>query len=296
MREQAGLLVAVANWMILLMNTPWTDHTCCCQIRFQVVRPKSEIRYVLSFMDGSPCQNALSGGHKIRLMGLVLAEVVLMRPFRFRLEDTIPRNVDNAQSNKTNPPPGVGRTFQQVSTPGGRSDHEAEWITVDRDEILRQLQGKTATVVIDAIQFCLESELPEDQTFRAEIKHALCKNVLKLLRQHFQTIDRHQERYNDTLLARGSVDEKMTWPPDKAFDLEEDRCSQWMSNALNKRVEDDIATKGETLGNRSQVGTILFLERSGIPKSYVLALLLLLALAPANFILFLSILHAKKDP
>jgi hypothetical protein len=74
--DRIRLLHSFVNWMILLFNTDWTEHACCCEIRFQEMDNR-EIQFVLFEDAQRQCQNSLARGRKLLLLGLVLAEVIL---------------------------------------------------------------------------------------------------------------------------------------------------------------------------------------------------------------------------
>ena len=295
--DQARLLVAFTNWMILLLNTPWTEQACCCRIRFERIRD-GDSRYVLSTMNegGEPCHNVLSKSQKVRVLGLALSEIILRKQLRFSMEDAAalacPSRRTSATSVSRQPSTVLGKVFEENVL----SEDGTHWKPIQRFEILQAIKAKTSSQgVRDAVEFCFEPDIPGDgENTRAEITQALRTKVLAPLLEFFQTVDDDRRRYADTPLRR-QMEAKSAWPACSFYDSKEDCRLRWTAEPTNEKPDGSWRANAPSYGTQSKGFQVIRLEwslgQALLPRSYFLALLLALILAPANIIVFLKIIH-----
>lgn len=296
LNDQARLLVAFTNWMVLLLNTPWTDHACCCQIRFEQ-RFDNDIQYVLSTLSGSeePCHSTLSKSQKVRVLGLVLAEIVLMRPLQFSLEDTVTLSGNSSTTELGYRPSWApGKTFQQMVP----SENGREWKEISRQSLLNEIKNRTMQEVRDAIEFCFRSELPSSgDNVRGEITEAIRKEVLTPLLVYFRVISEVRRRYSGTTLGR-QIDAKYIWPPAESYDSVEDCRLQGMAIAVSQELDDGLTANALLRGNLSPA--LQGVQFAGLasslgpflePRVYLLVFFLAVILAPANIIILYRVAY-----
>ncbi len=296
--DQARLLVAFTNWMVLLLNTPWTDHACCCQIRFEQ-RFDGDRQYVLSTLSGSeePCHSTLSKSQKVRILGLVLSEIILMTPLQFSIEDTVTLS-GNSPTTSTfelghRPSWAPAKTFQQLII----SENGCEWKEISCKSLLSEIKNRTMQDVRDAIEYCLRSEIPSNgDNVRGEITDAIRQQVLAPLVVYFRVVNEVRRHYSGTALVR-QFESKYEWPPVDSYDCVEDCRLQGMAIADNNGVDDGSTTNLLLGGNPTKGlhgGQVVNLASSlwqFLTRGYVLVFLLAMILAPANIIILFRVLY-----
>lgn len=259
--DRARLLFAFANWMVLLFNTPWIDHACCCQIRFEIIG--DGIEYVLSGME-TPCSHTLSRSEKLPMIGLVLSEIILMKPFSL---DDLPEASLSRSSRMSE-----RKLTQFILCENGKVKVEQ----IDRDSMLAEIVNETNETVRDAVQFCLQGEILDDtERCQGELALTLRRNVLTPIYKYFQEIEKDRVEY-----ARTEYSElrkaKYGWPPRASYDHAED-CRL---RTLTQRT-----SKGE-IGDSQFFRWISFQFNTNL---FVLVILLILALA--NIIIVITTMY-----
>ncbi|KAF2405337.1 hypothetical protein EJ06DRAFT_578537 [Trichodelitschia bisporula] len=198
--DQARLLFGFVNWMVLLYNTPWTDHACCCELRFEHL-PDGNTPYVLSGLKRGDCRNALVKGQKLLLLGVVLAQIILGRPLRVPIDTVVGGSGLSSPSSSTGSlTPVVTNSLEELQFKEHWSgDSTMSWEKVDRQRVLRDIAEKTSASVTAAVRYCFENpQLGEGMDFRPDITLDLIQNVLEPFSGHFDIIDSHRGRYSLT--------------------------------------------------------------------------------------------------
>ncbi|KAJ9646654.1 hypothetical protein H2199_002703 [Coniosporium tulheliwenetii] len=184
-RDRASLLLSFANWMVLLWNTPWTSHACCCEIRFERL-PGGEREYTFSATKRSDCHNLLSSHPKLLLLGIVLAELILATPLRILLKDSVSALHGRANAGSLGyrnlELPRLGSCLEQWQpyddTQLGRS--KGGWQPVAQEKILQDVQERSNFEVMKAVEYCLDHpSFAEGEQFRPDLLEHLIIKVLE---------------------------------------------------------------------------------------------------------------------
>ena len=152
--------------MILLWNVPWTNHPCCCTLRFD--DSHSSLRqFYLSSVPNDRCWNTKFTDKKMLLLGLVLAESALGQPVRPVLKETeSPSSSLNWNSYDK------FEIWQRASQP-------SSWRCIQRDELIERIRDSSKSQSFaDAVEYCFEN--PDLACKDTAALDELTVNVLKV--------------------------------------------------------------------------------------------------------------------
>ncbi|KAF2691224.1 hypothetical protein K458DRAFT_399127 [Lentithecium fluviatile CBS 122367] len=160
--DRARLIHGLTNWVLFLWDTEWTAELCCYGLQLErgaVDQDPVEQMFTSKTHNGSDCNHASS---RLRNLGLVIAELVLATPLRFK------KGSDNPN-------------LEQMV--------RGRWSSISLRRILEDVSTKsTSTSLCDVVEFCLtdDSELVGDK-FEPEFLFKCIDEVYEPIRKWYQT-------------------------------------------------------------------------------------------------------------
>ncbi|KAB2570853.1 hypothetical protein DBV05_g10488 [Lasiodiplodia theobromae] len=163
-KEIACLAWKYVNWVILLWDTPWMRDPCSCSLRFER-NGNAEHRHVLSLDPTKECRNQyLAGNHKLVLLGLVLAELVTLRPIRIKADSSL---IATDQRKEMSPLESVNAVFSsglpRFALEHREWDHSKlvwkQWIPLPIESLLTDIRRTSGEGYRDAVDYCLDGNL-----------------------------------------------------------------------------------------------------------------------------------------
>ena len=175
--DRANLVFSLANWVILLWNSPWTTVPCCCGIRFLKVAGKKKQddngaaekrQYTLAAEQHNDCRNPLLADYKVLLLGIALAEVIIGTPLRIPFD----------------PKPGIPTRsdWQVLIIEKWRADLEPpRWEASSRYQILAEVRNKSMKDgAMKVIEYCFDNPLiSESSTLSPDEIALLVEHILQ---------------------------------------------------------------------------------------------------------------------
>jgi hypothetical protein len=143
--DRCRLMLGFAHWMVLLWGVRWTSPPCSCGIRFETTHDSTR-HHTFTADDQHTCDiNSLSPP-RLLLIGLVLAELILVTPLRV----TCSWELGNTGTDS-------GQCFPHYQYEEWVGPHQADdWKPIGRTTLLKKVQDKTSYKFKETVKFCLD--------------------------------------------------------------------------------------------------------------------------------------------
>jgi hypothetical protein len=142
--DRACLILGLVNWTILMWDSPWTAMPCCCGIRFFETGAGTR-HYTLAAEEHTDCRNQSLSEHKLLLLGLAIAELLVGSALRVASQHALGKK-DSANEH---------RIFL-LERWDSREERPA-WKPCSRDEITCEIKdGSMSDGLVDVVEYCLD--------------------------------------------------------------------------------------------------------------------------------------------
>jgi hypothetical protein len=229
----ARLLYAFVNWMILLFDTPWTQHACCCDIRFQKLNDHS-LKFVVCTELERSCQNVLFRGQKLVMLGIVLSEIILRRPLSEVTQYQSRDILSLGESSSTMP------YFSDSKISFSLSGSEIPvWKESDIQKIAAEVRQAGYPIdVAEAIEYCfMHGALVDQDTRWYQIINDLVVKVLLPFKEYLEILEGNKSRLN---LASWWNFFSSYWPNESCYDSGSGLCQGFQTRQISTQDMDNI--------------------------------------------------------
>ena len=157
--DRANLIFGFVNWTILLWETNWTTHPCCCGLRFEQM-PLNDRQHTLTTVKKDDCHGDYGIKKKLLLLGMALAELTIACSLQIDKTKVASANESNIQFIMNR----------------GKGDE-----TISRDRVLQKIRKRSGSDrFTEAVAYCLDNEsVANTEDFRAPFIDHYIRNIFE---------------------------------------------------------------------------------------------------------------------
>ena len=157
--DRANLIFGFVNWTILLWETNWTTHPCCCGLRFEQMSLNNR-QHTLTAVEKDNCHGDLGIKKKLLLLGMTLAELTVACSLQIDKTKVASANESNIQFIMNR-----GKGYE----------------TISRDRVLQKIRKRSGSdKFTEAVAYCLDNEsVANMENFRASFIDHYIRNIFE---------------------------------------------------------------------------------------------------------------------